>query len=55
MAKFGCPPRFIAMVRQIHNGIQERVQNDGMYSETFPVTNSVKHGCVMATTLFSNQ
>ena len=22
MAKFGCPPRFIAMVRQFHDGLQ---------------------------------
>ena len=24
MAKFGCPPRFIAMVRQFHDGMQTR-------------------------------
>ena len=29
------------------------VQNDGGYSEPFPVTNMVKQGCVMAPTLFS--
>ena len=49
MAKFGCPPRYIAMVRQFHDG----VQNDGEYSDPFPVTNGVKQGCVMAPTLFS--
>ena len=53
MAKFGCPPRYIAMVRQFHDGMQARVQNDGEYSESFPVTNGVKQGCVMASTLFS--
>ena len=30
-----------------------RVQNDGEYSEPFPVTNGAKQGCVMAPTLFS--
>ena len=30
IAKFGCPPRFIAMVRQFHDGIQACVQNDGV-------------------------
>ena len=25
MAKFGCPPRYIAMVRQFHDGMQARV------------------------------
>ena len=53
MAKFGCPPRYIAMVRQFHDGMQARVQNDGEYSEQFPVTNGVKQDCVMAPTLFS--
>ena len=52
MTKFGCPPRYIAMVRQFHDGMQARVQNDGEYSEPFPVTNGVKLGCVMAATLF---
>ena len=41
------------MVRQFHDGMQARVQNDGEYSEPFPVTNGVKQGCVMAPTLFS--
>ena len=53
MAKFGCPPRFIAMVRQFHDGMQAHVQNDGEFSESFEVTNGVKQGCVMAQTLFS--
>ena len=53
IAKFGCPPRFIAMVRQFHDGMQARVQNDGEFSEPFEVTNGVKQVCVMAPTLFS--
>ena len=53
MAKFSCPPRFIAMVRQFHDGMQARVLNDGEFSELFEVTNGVKQGCVMAPTLFS--
>ena len=53
MAKFGCPPRYIAIVRQFHDGMQARVKNDGEFSEPFLVTNGVKQGCVMAPTLFS--
>ena len=53
MAKFGCPAKFIAMVRQFHDGMLARVQNDGKFSDPFPVTNGVKQGCVLASTLFS--
>ena len=53
MAKFGCPRKFIAMVRQFHDGMQARVQDNGEMSEPFPVTNGVKQGCVLAPTLFS--
>ena len=41
-AKFDCPSRFIAMVRQFHNGKQARVQNDEEFSVPFEVTNWVK-------------
>ena len=53
MAKFGCPDKFIAMVRQFHDGMLARVQNDGEFSGPFPVTNGVKQGYVIASTLFS--
>ena len=42
MAKFCCPSRFIAMVRQFHDDMQVRVKNDGEYSVLFPATNVVK-------------
>ena len=53
MAKFGCPAKFIAMVRQFHDGLLTRVQNDGEFSDPFPVTNGVNQGCVLASTLFT--
>ena len=53
MAKFGCPAKFIAMVRQFLDGMLVRVQNDGEFSDPFPVTNGVKQSCVLALTLFS--
>ena len=53
MAKFSCPAKFITTVRQFHDGMQARVHDDGVYSESFPVTNGVKQGCVFAPTLFS--
>ena len=53
MAKFGCPAKFIAMVRPFHDGMHARVQNDGEFSDLFPVTNGVKQCCVLVSTLFS--
>ena len=32
IAKFGCSPRFIAMVWHFHDGMQARVGNDKEYS-----------------------
>ena len=49
IAKFGCPPRFIAMLRQFYDGVKARVQNIGKYS----MENEVKSGCVMALRLFN--
>ena len=53
MAKFGCPDKFIALVRSFHDGMQVRVQDDGESSETILLTNWVKQCCVLAPTLFS--
>ena len=53
MSKFGCPTKFIAMVRQFHDGLLALVKNDGEFSDPFPVTNGVKQGCVLAPTLLS--
>ncbi|BHF79977.1 hypothetical protein SprV_0702310100 [Sparganum proliferum] len=53
MRKFGCPERFIEMVRQLHDGMMARVTDNGTVSEAFAVTNGVKQGCVLAPTLFS--
>ena len=44
MARFGCPAKFIAMVRQFHDDMLARVQNDGEFSDPFPVTNGVMQG-----------
>ena len=53
MAKFGCPAKFMAVVRQFHDGMLAKVQNDGEFSDPFPMANGVKQGCVLASTLFS--
>ncbi|BHF70532.1 hypothetical protein SprV_0301358400 [Sparganum proliferum] len=48
MQKFGCPERFIEMVRQLHDGMTARVTDNGAVSEAFALTNGVKQGCVLA-------
>ena len=53
MAKFGCPEKLINMVRQFHDGMMATVQDQNASSASFPVTNGVKQGCVLAPTLFS--
>ncbi|VDL94207.1 unnamed protein product [Schistocephalus solidus] len=53
MQKFGCPERFMHMVRQLHDGMTAHVTDNGTVSETFAVTNGVWHGCVLVPTLFS--
>ena len=39
MVNFDCSPRFIAMVRQFHDGMPTRIHNDGKFSEPFLMTN----------------
>ena len=53
MSKFGCPGKFIQVVRQFHDGMKAQVLDDGESSTPFPFTNGVKQGCVLAPTLFS--
>ena len=53
MAKFGCSPRFIAMVCQFHDDMHARVLNECVFSESLQVANGLKQGCVMISTLFS--
>ena len=50
MAKYGWPRKFIAMIRQFHDGMLARVQDKG---ETSAVSNGVKQGCVLALTMGS--
>ena len=53
MSKFGCPERFVKIVRQFYDGMMACVLDDENTSDPFPVTDGVKQGCVRASTLFS--
>uniref|UniRef100_A0A183SM07 Reverse transcriptase domain-containing protein n=1 Tax=Schistocephalus solidus TaxID=70667 RepID=A0A183SM07_SCHSO len=52
MHKFGCPERFAHMMRHLHDGMMERVTENGTVSEVFVVTNEAKQGCVLASILY---
>ena len=49
----GCPPKFLTILRQLHEGQQGQVKHSGSLSGSFPISNGVKQGCVLAPTLFS--
>lgn len=53
LAKIGCPPTFIQMIRQFHQDTLARVISSGESSDYFPVNVGVKQGCVLAPILFN--
>ena len=52
LARYGCPTKFINLVKLLHEGMQGRVKSDNALSEAFNITNGVKQGCVLAPSLF---
>ena len=53
LKKLGCPVKTINLISSFHDGMMSRVTGNGCASESFPVTNGEKQGCVLAPTLFS--
>ena len=53
LARLGCPPKFVSITRQLHEGMKGCVLYDGDQSGSFNINTGVKHGCVIAPTLFS--
>ena len=51
LAKFGCPDRFINLIRALHDGTTVRVIQQGNVSEKFEINGGLKQGCVIAPTL----
>ena len=46
MAKFEFPAKFIAMVKQFHDSMNARVQDNGEFSQPFPVTSGSRAVCL---------
>ena len=54
LARFGVPPRMLAVIRQFHDGMQACVRmDDGECSDKFDVGQGLRRGCVLAPLLFS--
>ena len=53
LARLDCPPKFLTILRQLHEGQQGQVKHNGSLSGSFPISDSIKQGCVLAPTLFS--
>jgi len=53
LSKFGCPPIFLAILRDFHDDMSVQVIYDGPSSEFFPVQVGVKQGCVLAPVIFN--
>lgn len=53
LRKFGCPAKFVEIVKQLHLDMNGKINHEGDVSEIFPIKTGVKQGCVLAPTLFS--
>ena len=49
LIKLDCPPKFVNLVRHVHEGINAEVISKGKNSESFVVQTEVKQGCVFST------
>ena len=53
LSRYGCPPKFINIIRLFHDNMTATVRANGLRSDAFSVETRVKQGCVLAPTLFS--
>ena len=53
LVRLGCPPKFLTILRQLHEGQQGQVTHNGSLSGSFPISNTIKWGCLLDPTLFS--
>ena len=52
LAKIGCPPTLLSIVKSFHDNMKGTVLYNGATSDPFNILSGVKQGCVLAPTLF---
>lgn len=53
LGKLCCPPKFLTIIQQLHEGQQGQIKHSSKLSDPFPIENSVKQGCVLVPALFA--
>ena len=53
LSRLGCPPKFLTIIRQLHEHQRGQVKHNGSLSDSFPISNGVKQGCMLTPSLFS--
>lgn len=53
LRKFGCPPKFLHLIKALHTNTSASVNVNGENSSKFPVTIGTRQGCILAPTLFN--
>ena len=53
MQKFGCPPKFVAVISEFHDNMTARVSIGGEETDTFGVEVGVKQGSVIVPVIFN--
>ena len=49
----GCSRKFFIILRQLHEGQQGQAKHSGSLSGSFPISNGVEQGCILASILLS--
>ena len=52
LAKIGCPPTLLSIMKSFHGNMKGTVLYNGATSDPFNILSGVKQGCVLAPTLF---